>query len=286
MDIIYFNGEFLPFENATISVYDRGFLFGDGIYEVIPVFDGKPFEIKAHLERLKKSLEAVQIDLPLSNQRWIEICAELIQKNNLKESTFTLYLHVTRGSEHCRRHTISKDMKPTVIVTCMKGQFFTEEERYKGFKAITLEDSRRRDCYIKEISLLPSVLLANKAISCGALEAILIRDGHVTEGAVSNVFIVRNNEIFTPALSNYILGGITRQVTLKVARDINIPCHEQLIAEKMLRDADEVWITASSREICPIVQLDEKLVGTGKMGPVAKKVIEAYEDYKLTVRDD
>jgi D-alanine transaminase len=177
-------------------------------------------------------------------------------------------------------------MKPTVVVTCMKGQFFTKEERYQGFKAITLEDSRRRDCYIKEISLLPSVLLANKAISSGALEAILIRDDHVTEGAVSNVFIIKNNEIFTPALSSYILGGITRQVTLKIARDINIPCHEQPISEQMLRDADEVWITASSREICPIVQLDENPVGTGKMGPVAKKVIEAYEDYKLTVRDD
>ncbi|MBY0461822.1 MAG: aminotransferase class IV, partial [Alphaproteobacteria bacterium] len=141
------------------------------------------------------------------------------------------------------------------------------------------------DCYIKETSLLPSVLLANKAISCNALEAILIKDGNVTEGSVSNVFIVKNNEIFTPALGPNILGGITRAVTLTVARSLNIPCHEQAIPEKMLRDADEVWITASSREICPIIQLDEKPVGDGKMGPVAKKVIEAYEDYKVASRE-
>ena len=166
----------------------------------------------------------------------------------------------------------------------MKAQFFTQEERYQGFKAIILEDSRRRDCYIKEISLLPSVLLANKALSNNAFEAILIRDGNVTEGTVSNVFIVKNNEIFTPALSPYILGGITRQVVLKVAKSINIPCHEGPISKQMLHDADEVWITASSREICPIVQLGEERVGTGKMGPVAKRIIEAYEGYKMASR--
>ena len=286
MNIIYFNGEFLPFEKATISIYDRGFLFGDGVYEVIPVFDGHPFEIEAHLERLKKSLEAIQLDLSLSSEDWLQICHNLIQKNDLAKTSFIFYLHITRGVEPYRRHAISKDTKPTVIMICMKAQFFDQEERYQGFKAITLDDSRRRDCYIKEISLLPSVLLANKAISSGALEAILIREGSVTEGAVSNVFIVKNNEIFTPALSPYILGGITRQVVLKVAKNVNIPCHEEPISKQMLRDADEIWITASSREICPIVQLDEKPVGAGKTGPIVKKVIEAYEDYKLTARDN
>lgn len=282
MNIIYLNGEFLPGEKASISVYDRGFLFGEGVYEVIPVFNGRPFEMEAHLERLRKSLEAIHLDLSMSNDEWNEIVFELIKQNNLHESTFTLYLHITRGAEPYRRHAISKDIKPTVIAACMKGQFFTKEERYKGFKAITGEDSRRRDCYIKGTSLLPNVLLANQALAKDALEMILIRDGNVTEGAVSNVFIVKNNEIFTPALSTYILGGITRAVVLKVAKSINILCHEQAVSLQMLKEADEIWITASSREICPIVELDENLVGDGKMGPIARRVIEAYEDYKLT----
>ncbi|MBY0281036.1 MAG: aminotransferase class IV [Alphaproteobacteria bacterium] len=281
MDIIYFNGDFLPFEKATVSVYDRGFLFGDAVYEVIPVFDGHPFELVAHIERLNRSLEAVEIHVPLSNKQWLEICNGLTEKNHLNHSTFIFYLHITRGVETTRRHTISKKTKPTILASCMQGQFFTKEERFKGFKAITLEDSRRRDCYIKETSLLPSVLLANKAFVQDALEAILIRNGTVTEGAVSNVFIVKNNEIYTPALSPYILSGITRAVTLKVARSIDIACHEKTIPMQMLKDADEIWVTASSREICPIVELNEKPVADGKVGPIAKKVIEAYEEYKL-----
>lgn len=283
MPIVYLNGQYLAQENATISIMDRGFLFGDGIYEVIPVFDDQLFGFEEHMVRFDQSLSAIEIKNPLSHAQWKKVLQTLIEKNNEKGS-FNCYCQVTRGAANTRSHTFSEDLEPTVVAFLTPAKTTPQAVTQKGFSAITLDDTRRRNCHIKAITLLPNILHMQKAKSQGAIEAILIRNNEVLECTSSNVFIVKNGELLTPPLSHAILSGVTRGVVIALAKKNNIPCKETVITPAMLKSADEVWVTGSSKEICPIVKINDWAVSNGKVGPIWKKMNTLYHEYKKAKR--
>lgn len=279
MNIIFLNNNFIPQTQATIPIMDRGFLFGDGVYEVIPIFDGKLFGCDEHLARLEISLNATQIKNPYTVAEWKNIFEKLLEKNPV-ETPHSLYCQITRGVGKTRNHFISDDLVPTVVCFLMPCKIPADIEMEKGFSAITLEDSRRRDNFIKAIDLLPSILMMDRVREARAYEAILIRNNEVTECISSNVFIVKNNQLFTPPASHYILSGITRNFIIDIAKQNKIPCEEKIITPAMLKSADEIWVTGSTKQLAPIVILDNQPVGDGKAGPLWKRMKALYETYK------
>jgi D-alanine transaminase len=280
MGIVYLNGDYLPQEKATISIMDRGFLFGDGVYEVIPVFNGQFFGFAEHIARLEKSLHAIQMQNPHTVQEWKIIFETLLIKNNKITGNHSCYCQITRGADVSRSHTFPDNLKPTVAAFLLPFKTQTIEQLEKGFSAITSDDTRHRNCFIKAINLLPNILQMQKAKVAGAVETILIRDGEVSECTSSNIFIVKDNQLITPPLSDNILTGVTRQLIIKLARENQIDCVEMIITPDMLKNADEVWVTGSVKEICPIVTIDGHVVGTGKVGPLWKKMVALYEAQK------
>lgn len=274
--IVYLNGQYIPKEQATISIMDRGFLFGDGIYEVIPSFDGQLFGFDEHMERLEQSLAAIHMKPPLSRDSWKKICQTLLEKNNNKTGTHNLYLQITRGADDSRDHAIPHHLTPTVVAFCTHSKAKSTNQLDQGFHAITLDDTRRKENYIKAITLLPNILLYEKARQAGAIEALLVRNKNVLECTSSNFFIVKDNTLYTPPLNKHILGGVTRHLILEVAKENNIAYRETHITMAMLHNADEVWVTGSSKGICPITTLDDKIVGAGKAGPMWHIVHEEY----------
>jgi D-alanine transaminase len=280
MAIIYLNGQYLPQKDAKISVLDRGFLFGDGVYEVVPVYNGHIIGLTQHLDRLKISLELIHMTAPLSKKQWQNVFDTLLEKNDKLQGTHGIYLQVTRGDETTRSHAIPTNYQPTVVAFMVESKARQGKELSNGFSAITLDDTRRRDCNIKAITLLPNILLYEEARRANASEAILIRNGEALEGTSSNLFIVKDQTILTPPLNSYILGGVTRELIIHLANANNLPLNEKTITEQMLHDADEIWLTGSSKEILPITTLNEKPVGTGKAGPVWQRMFEHYETYK------
>ena len=279
--IVYLNGEFLPQEKATISIMDRGFLFGDGIYEVVPIFKGKFFGFQAHMIRMDNSLRAIDVKNPLTHAEWKSVFDTLFAKNNFNaNSNYSCYCQITRGADVTRNHTYPDNLKPTVVALVTPLHTRTLEETSKGFSAITIDDSRRRDCYIKAVNLLPNILHMQEAKRAGAIEAILIRNDEVMECTSSNVFIVKNNQLMTPPLSPNILSGTTRNLVIQLAKENHLTCSETKITKEMLKNADEIWVTGSVKEICPIIQLDNKPVGTGQVGSLWKKMIALYETQK------
>jgi D-alanine transaminase len=282
MPVVYLNGAFLPLEEARISVLDRGFLFGDGIYEVIPVYGGRLFRLPHHLKRLHNSLAGVRITNPLSDAQWAAMLTELVQMN--EGSDQAIYMMVTRGADRKRDHAFPTGVAPTVFAMSSPLPGARDPGKEPGISAITLADIRWQLCNIKAITLLPNVLLRQQAIDAGSVEAILINNGHAVEGAASNLFIVKNAIVITPPLSNALLPGITRDLILELAANNAIPFREADITEAELHNADEVWLTSSMREISPVVTLDEHPVGNGKPGLLWKKMIVLYQDYASAVR--
>jgi len=280
MSVVYLNGDFVPAEKATVSVFDRGFLLGDGVYEVIPVFSGCLFRLQAHLQRLQNSLDAIKLENPLLFKQWEDMLKQLIAENTHPE--LSIYLQVTRGAA-VRDHAFPVDPKPGIFAMANPIQKLADRYFEKGVSAITLEDNRWQRCNIKAISLLPNVLLRQQAVEQGMAEAILIRNGELTEGAASNVFVVNNGKIMTPAKSQYILPGITRDLVVELAQENNIACVEQTVTESMLLNADEIWLTSSTKEILPVTTLNDKPVGDGRPGSVWKRIAEIYRDYKNTL---
>jgi D-alanine transaminase len=274
---VYLNGRYLPIEGAQISVLDRGFLFGDGVYEVIPAYGGRLFEFAAHMARLDNSLAAVQIGNPHSMEEWRGIFAPLLEDG----ADQYIYLQITRGAAPKRDHLFPENVAPTVFA--MSSPIPLYPEREAGIKAVCLEDSRWQHCHVKAITLLANVLLRQEASEHGGAEAILVKNGFVTEGSSSNVFAVLNGTLITPPLGHNILPGITREVVLKIAEANHISCREQPIAIDDLKHADEIWIVSSIREIVPVVELDDRLVGGGKPGPVRQKVNRLFQAYKQSV---
>lgn len=277
MATIYLNGEYLADDQPCISPLDRGFIFGDGIYEVIPVYNGYLFRLDEHLQRLDNSLGNVSITTSLSHQDWQGLLEELISRNG--GGNQSAYLQVTRGVAP-RDHAFPSDIKPTIFAMSNPLKPVAAEVHEHGVSAISMEDIRWKYCHIKAIALLPNILLRQQALDAGAVEAILIRDGKVTEGAASNLFIVRDGVIITPPKGPLLLPGITRDLVLELAQQAGIPCREAGITADELKHADEVWLTSSTKEILPVTRLDDQAVANGRPGPLWQRLINLYQDYK------
>ncbi len=276
--IAYLNGEFQPLEETRISVLDRGFLFGDGVYEVIPVYAGRPLRMAEHLSRLGASLAQVQIPDPLSAAQWGSLFHELITKNG--GGDLSLYIQVTRGVAPERDHAFPAEVVPGIFLMVSPLSLPLSPDEVEGIAAITLQDNRWSRCNIKTIALLPNILAKQAALDSGALDAILLRDGQVTEATAANVFVVKDEAMYTPPKDQFILAGITRDLIVELAARDGPACHEQAIPEALLRDADEIWITSSTREILPVIELDGVKVGDGWIGPVWRDMMAKLQQYK------
>jgi D-alanine transaminase len=283
MRTVYLNGEFMPETEARIPVLDRGFIFGDGVYEVIPVYGGKLFRFAEHLQRLQNSLDALKIKNPLAIEAWEQTLTELIKRN--AGGDLSLYLQVTRGSAE-RDHAIPDNPVPTVFAMCNPLKPLPSETVDNGVAAITLDDIRWLRCHIKAISLLPNVLLRQEALDQGAAEAILIRDGQATEGAASNLFAVIDGVITTPPKSPMLLPGITRDLVLELAEKNSLPCQEKDISLEELQKADEIWLTSSTKEILSVTELNGQPVANGKPGPLYQKTLALYQAYKQALHQN
>ena len=279
--LVYLNGEYLPLNEAKVSVLDRGFIFGDGVYEVIPSYGSKALRFEHHMQRLQNSLDAVRIKNPLSNSQWQEIINKLIAETDSQDQY--IYLHITRGVAS-RDHRFPDEVKPTVFVMSSILNPVEPGLLETGIAAVTLDDIRWQYCNIKAIALLPNILLRQQAVDKGAAEAILIRDGNMTEGAASNIFIVSNGMIKTPPKDNKLLPGITRDLIVELAKSHNLPIEETVISEQEFLAADEIWLTSSTKEILPVTKINDQAVGNGKPGAVWRDMYSKYQDYKELLR--
>ena len=274
MDEIYLNGSFVPRSKAQISIMDRGFLFGDGVYELIPVFNKKVFLLDEHLARLKNSLNLIQ----MSDVKGLDkIIHELIKKNI--KNTFFIYLHITRGVQDSRNHIYSENIKPTVLLMCEDYPAFSEDLIKKGFQATIQDDFRWMKSNIKSISLLGNVLLKNHASSNGCYETLLIRNKKLTEGSTSNVFIVKDEIIYTPKLGNELLPGVTRGLLIKLLNENHLKVIESDIYESDVVNADEVWCSSSTNAVVPIIKVDKNIINNGRVGNITMKVYEIAQDF-------
>ena len=280
MSIVYLNGEYLPIEEARVSVLDRGFLFADGVYEVIPAYGGHLLRLQEHMSRLQTNLDAIRLDNPLTSEQWDEILFKLMKDNPSQDQS--VYLQVTRGVAAKRNHGFPDEVKPTVFVMVNELSPVNKEELRPGVSAITLDDIRWKACNIKSISLLGNILLRQQAHDRNAAEAILVNEGKVVEGAASNVFIVKQGVMITP--SHCLLPGITRDLILELAREHNFEFEVRDIEETELPQADEVWLSSSTKEILPVVELNGEKVGNGVSGPIWERMIDIYQSYKAELR--
>ena len=272
---VFLNGEFLPKEEAKVSVQDRGFLFGDGVYEVIPVFKNKLFRFDEHMSRLDNSLSAIDIRNPHKLADWEKICNSVVIENT-GIADKTVYIQVTRGCGE-RDHIYKDDLVPTVFVMCNP---VSTKDYEKGVSAITHTDIRWNRCDIKAITLLPNIILRQLAFDTdGSYESILIRDGNVTEGAASNVFVIKNEKIYTPPKDGNILAGITRDLLVDLLNIANLQCYEEMVSENALINADEIWLTGSRTGVAPVVKLNGKPVAEGTPGELWKKANNIFNNY-------
>jgi D-alanine transaminase len=280
--IVYLNGDYLPESEARVSVLDRGFLFGDGVYEVVPVYGGRLFRLEQHLDRLDRSLAAVRIVPPLDRAGWIRMLKELLARNPGGDRS--VYLQVTRGAAR-RDHAFPEDASPTVFAMVNPLQPSDPAVLETGVAAVTMPDTRWARCDIKAITLLANILARQQAVEAGATEAILVRAGQAIEGAASNLFVVGDGVIVTPPKDCSLLPGITRDLVVELAQAHGIPLMETPITEAGLRAAEEIWLTSSTREILPVTRLDDRPVGSGRPGPVWARMTALYQAYKQQLRD-
>jgi len=278
--MVFLNGKFLPIEQAMVPVLDRGFIFGDGVYELIPVYSRAPFRMEDHLARLERSLASVRIRNPYTREKWREIILQLIARQPWEDQA--VYFQVTRGVAK-RDHAFPAGVEPTVFVMANALVNPPRELVEKGGSAVTAADNRWLRCDIKSISLLGNVLARQVSVDAGAQETILFRGGKLTEASASNVFIVRRGVLLSPPKSNLILPGITYDVVSEIAQAGKIPLEFRDISEAEVRSADEVWVTSSSKEILAIVTLDGKPVADGKPGPLFKRAFQLYQEFKAKV---
>ena len=277
---VYLNGEYLPLDQARISVMDRGFLFGDGVYEVIPVYGRQPFRLEDHLRRLQQSLDGIRLANPLDEATWREHIARIVAQAPWPD--VGVYLQVTRGPGP-RDHAFPADIQPTVFLMPLALGSPHAEILQTGVAAITATDNRWLRCNLKTTSLLANVLLRQLSVDAECAETILLRDGWLTEGSASSVFIVQEGVIQTPPETELMLPGITYEILLELARGEDMPHQVCPISEATLRAAEEIWITSSTKEILAVTRLDEHPVGSGQPGPVYQRMLAAYQHYKRTV---
>ena len=283
MSDVFLNGKFIPADEAKVSVLDRGFVFGDGVYEVIPVYDGYCFKLKNHLKRLQNSLDESKIVNPYSEKQWEMLLKKLINLHLGGDQV--LYIQVTRGVA-VRDHVFPENTKPTVFVMSNLMQGVPEKYKKNGISAISLKDSRWQKCNIKSTSLLPNCLLKQQAKDAGAEEALLISDGYLTEGSTSNAYAVIGGVIYTAPKSGKILAGITREVVICLAEKAGLRLIEEPVAEFKLTDVDELWTSSSTKEVLPITRLNGVKVGEGVPGPVWQKIDVLYQHAKAEERNN
>jgi D-alanine transaminase len=269
----FLNGRFLPLAEATISIEDRGFQFGDGVYEVIRTYRGQPFKLNAHLARLDRSAQAIDLRQPFSSDQWADYVKEGLRLAAFPEAK--IYVQITRGTAP-RDHAYAPDLQPTVLMTIRELQPLNAGIQANGVAVITMKDIRWGRCDIKSINLLANVLARQQAKDRGVFEAILVRDGQVTEGAVSNVFIVRDRNLFTAPEGAWILSGVTREVVLDLARHEGLTVQERYCSEQELLEATEVFLSGTTVEILAVVQIDGKPIGRGQPGPVTLSLAKSF----------
>ncbi len=277
MNIVYLNGVYLPAEDAKISVFDRGFLFGDSVYEVMPYYQGVGFRLQEHLERLQHSLRALQIQLELD---WETLLDELVWQNG--GGNLSVYLQITRGSAGKRSHSYADDLQPTVFACCtpIRDIYKDGPEDIEPIRAIVTADLRWHRCDIKSTCLLPNILVVHQAQAQQADEALMMRDGKLTEGSSCNLFVIQRGVIYTPKRSSEILGGITRELILQLADEHGIPYQEVDLDYDALIGADEVWISSSTRGVVPVISVDDQPIGDGGKGPLWKDMFELFTRYQ------
>lgn len=277
---VYLNGQFLPLEQAFVPVLDRGFIFGDGIYEVVPVYSRHPFRMEEHLIRLQHSLDGIRLANPHTHDEWTALVRKLIASSEGEDQY--VYMHITRGVAR-RDHAFPDDTPPTVFMMSNPLVTAPRELCESGVPGISAVDNRWGRCDIKAIALLPNVLLRQLAVDAGATEAVLFRDGILTEGSASNIFAVENGVILAPPKDNHMLPGITYDLVLELAAANDIPLAIGKFDEARIRSADELWLTSSTKEVLAITSLDGQPIGNGKPGPLYWKMHALYQDYKARV---
>ena len=286
LPVSYCNGEFLPVEKARISPLDRGFIFGDGVYEVIPVYAGKPLRMREHLLRLQRSMDFLLLDNPYSIGQWETLIAQLVEKNG--GGNVSVYIQVTRGVAK-RDFSLPKGIAPTVFMMANKLPTPTRELYEKGLSLVSLDDFRWERCHVKSTSLLGAVLLKNEANQHQVDDCMLFRNGYLTESSSSNICAVKSGVILCPPKDNLILPGITCDLMIDLALKAGMPLSLRKVSRKEVTAADELWLTSSTREVIAITELDGNPVGNashaGKPGPHFWKMYELFQEYKRTLPD-
>jgi D-alanine transaminase len=277
LPVCYLNGKYLPLGEARVSPLDRAFLFGDAVYEVVPVYAGRPFRLREHLDRLVRSLAGIRIDPPLTHAEWDGILKTLIERNGGGDQY--VYFQVTRGAELARNHAWPAGLEPTVFAFANALEPASPALLEQGVAAITAQDIRwaRRD--IKSTALLANALLKKLAVDAGAFETILLERGELTEGSSTTVHVIGGGEIHTPPNGHHILPGTTRDVVTELAARSGIPSASRRVTEEELRGADEIWLAFASRGVLPVTRLDGEPVGTGRPGPLFARMHAAFVSY-------
>jgi D-alanine transaminase len=274
---VYLNGRFLPIEDAKVSVLDRGFIYGDGVYELIPVYRREPYRLPQHLARLQRSLDGIRLANPHTNAEWESIIRDLVARTPFDDQG--VYFQVTRGAAK-RDHSFPMGVTPTVFMMSNPLPLPTAEQIERGVAVVTAIDERWLHCDLKTISLLGNVLARQLATDAGAAEAILFRDGYLTEASASNVFIVRGGVIVAPPKDNQILPGITYDAAFELARNGGMPLEVRPIAREEALAADEMWLSSSTKEVLAVTTVDGKPFAAGVPGPVFRKMYELFQASK------
>lgn len=280
MSIAFLNGQFVPLEQASVSPLDRGFLFGDGVYEVVPAYHGHLYGLKPHVQRLINSLASTKINNPYSAEKWEELFKAVIEHNRAQSDHFSVYCQVTRGALPKRSLSIPPDMLPTVFIMATPFSPPSIEELSKGMHVITGQDLRSAHTHIKSNSLLATTLMRLEAQAKGADEVIVVHDGFAIEGISSNLFMVKNGVVLTPPVTPRLVGGVTRETILQLCAEHQIKTIEQPCALSDLLSADEVWLTGSTKEIVPVVSIDTHPIAHGQAGPLWYRMIEWYKAHQ------
>ncbi len=277
MSLAYLNGDFRALEECHVSVLDRGFIFGDAVYELIPVYNNKPFQLARHLQRLARSMNEIAIQMPYDDQQWQTIIQSLI--DHYEQDQCSVYIQITRGVA-ARDHAYPKSVTPTIFVMVNPWPKVLDTYLTQGLSAVTREDIRWHRCDIKVTSLLANVMMKQQAVEQQAHETLLVRDGVVLEGSSSNVFVVQGGQVFTAEKNNLILPGITRDVVIDLLQQCSIPLIEQAISIEDLSGVDEIWITSSTKECLPVTQLNGQAVGNARPGKLWRQVYDAFQTMK------
>ena len=282
---VYLNGVFMPLAEAKIPVLDRGFIFGDGVYEVVPVYSRQPFRLDGHLRRLQASLDGIRLANPHAESVWRELVLRLIAMQDFADQS--VYIQVTRGTpgpgQPLRDQVFPKDVPPTVFMFAQPLVTAAPAQKAAGVCAVSAVDNRWQRCNIKAISLLANILLRQQAVDAGCAETVMLRDGFLSEGSASNIFVVKNGVLLAPPPSNLMLTGVTYDLVLELAATHGIPHEVRAISEAEVRNADELWMTSSTKEIMAIVKLDGVAVGTGVPGPLAQQMDALFQTFKQQV---